>query len=191
MEIILATHNAHKTEELRKMLPDSFTLSSLNDIQYYDDIIENGKTFEENAWIKAKTAYEVGSKPSISDDSGLCIEALNDAPGIYSSRYAGTGKAEDNIHKVLEELQDQENRKAYFISVISFYDGKISQFFEGRIYGTISDKVKGKNGFGYDPIFIPEGNTQSFAELQEEEKNRISHRALATEKLIEFLKTYP
>ncbi len=190
MEILLASHNDHKAEEIRKLLPEKFLLSTLNDIQYFDEIVENGSTFKENAWIKSKTGFEISELPTFSDDSGLCIQALNNAPGIYSARYAGTGNSKDNIEKVLSELEGKTDRNAYFICVICFYDGKETQFFEGRIDGKIIEQEKGNDGFGYDPIFIPNGYDKTFAELPQEEKNKISHRAKALKQFIDFLNTY-
>ncbi len=187
MEILLASHNDHKANEIRKMLPKSYQLATLNDIQYFDEIIENGDSFQENAWIKSKTAFEVARMPTFSDDSGLCVEALGDAPGIFSARYAGTGNSEDNIQKLLKELSNNTHRKAYFISVICWYDGTHTEFFEGRINGTIIDSLKGEKGFGYDPIFLPDGYSETFAEMNPELKNKISHRAIALQKLMEFL----
>ncbi|QTV05962.1 RdgB/HAM1 family non-canonical purine NTP pyrophosphatase [Faecalibacter bovis] len=187
MELIFATHNQHKLEEVKQMLPQNIQFKSLTEINFHDDIEETGSTFKENASIKAQTIFQKTGVNVFADDSGLVIEALDGAPGVYSARYAGTGKSEDNIAKVLEELKGIENRKAYFIAVFCLIlDGK-EYFFEGRVNGTIADVVLGADGFGYDPIFIPEGHSKSFAQMSAEEKNSMSHRGHAVEQLNEFL----
>ena len=187
MELIFATHNNNKVKEVTKMLPSYLSMKSLTDINFFDEIEETGTTFEENAQLKAKTIFDKTGKNIFADDSGLVIEALNGAPGVYSARYAGTGKDEDNIAKALKELEGKTNRKAYFISIFCLIlDGK-EYFFEGRVNGTIATEIMGKNGFGYDPIFIPDGFSKSFAQMSPEEKNAISHRGKAVEKLNDFL----
>lgn len=187
MELIFATHNQHKLEEVKQMLPQHIQFKSLTEINFHDEIEETGDTFIENARIKAQTIYKKTGVNVFADDSGLVIEGLDGAPGVYSARYAGTGKSEDNIAKVLEELKNIENRNAYFIAVFCLIlDGK-EYFFEGRINGTISKSIMGADGFGYDPIFIPENYTQSFAEMSAEEKNSMSHRGRAVEQLNKFL----
>jgi len=179
MELIFATHNNNKVKEVTKMLPSYLSMKSLTDINFFDEIEETGTTFEENAQLKAKTIFDKTGKNIFADDSGLVIEALDGAPGVYSARYAGTGKDEDNIAKA--------NRKAYFISIFCLIlDGK-EYFFEGRVNGTIATEIMGDNGFGYDPIFIPDGFSKSFAQMSPEEKNAISHRGKAVEKLNDFL----
>lgn len=187
MELIFATHNNNKVKEVTKMLPSYLSMKSLTDINFFDEIEETGTTFEENAQLKAKTIFDKTGKNIFADDSGLVIEALDGAPGVYSARYAGTGKDEDNIAKALKELEGKTNRKAYFISIFCLIlDGK-EYFFEGRVNGTIATEIMGKNGFGYDPIFIPDGFSKSFAQMSPEEKNAISHRGKAVEKLNNFL----
>ncbi|WP_312356867.1 RdgB/HAM1 family non-canonical purine NTP pyrophosphatase [Empedobacter sp.] len=187
MELIFATHNNNKVKEVTKMLPSYLSMKSLTDINFFDEIEETGTTFEENAQLKAKTIFDKTGKNIFADDSGLVIEALDGAPGVYSARYAGTGKDEDNIAKALKELEGKTNRKAYFISIFCLIlDGK-EYFFEGRVNGTIATEIMGKNGFGYDPIFIPDGFSKSFAQMSPEEKNAISHRGKAVEKLNDFL----
>ena len=187
MELIFATHNNNKVKEVAQILPSYLSMKSLTDIGFFDEIEETGKTFEENALLKAKTIFEKTGKHIFADDSGLVIEALNGAPGVYSARYAGTGKDEDNIAKALKELDGKTNRKAYFISIFCLILNGKEYFFEGRIDGTISTEILGENGFGYDPIFIPDGFSKSFAQMSAEEKNAISHRAKAVEKLNNFL----
>ena len=187
MELIFATHNQHKLEEVQQMLPKNLQFKSLTEINFHDEIEETGSTFIENATIKAQTIFQKSGVNVFADDSGLVIEGLDGAPGVYSARYAGTGKSEDNIAKVLEELKGIENRKAYFIAVFCLIlDGK-EYFFEGRVNGTIAEEILGADGFGYDPIFIPEGHTKSFAQMTSEEKNNMSHRGRAVEQLNEFL----
>ena len=187
MELIFATHNQHKLEEVQQMLPKNLQFKSLTEINFHDEIEETGDTFIENARIKAQTIFEKTGVNVFADDSGLVIDGLNGAPGVYSARYAGTGKSEDNIAKVLEELKGNTNRNAYFIAVFCLIlDGK-EYFFEGRVNGTISEEILGKDGFGYDPIFIPEGYSQSFAQMSAEEKNSMSHRGRVVEQLNEFL----
>ncbi|MGL5233977.1 MAG: RdgB/HAM1 family non-canonical purine NTP pyrophosphatase [Empedobacter falsenii] len=187
MELIFATHNNNKVKEVTKMLPSYLSMKSLTDINFFDEIEETGTTFEENAQLKAKTIFDKTGKNIFADDSGLVIEALDGSPGVYSARYAGTGKDEDNIAKALKELEGKTNRKAYFISIFCLIlDGK-EYFFEGRVNGTIATEIMGDNGFGYDPIFIPDGFSKSFAQMSPEEKNAISHRGKAVEKLNDFL----
>ncbi len=187
MELIFATHNANKVKEVSKMLPEYLEMKSLTDIGFFDEIEETGTTFKENAQLKAHTIFEKIQKNIFADDSGLVIEALNGAPGVFSHRYAGTGKDEDNIAKALEELKGKTNRKAYFISIFCLILKGKEYFFEGRVNGTIATEIVGNNGFGYDPIFIPDGYSTSFAQMTAEEKNAISHRGKAVEKLNIFL----
>ena len=187
MELIFATHNNNKVKEVAQILPSYLSMKSLTDIGFFDEIEETGKTFEENALLKAKIIFEKTGKNIFADDSGLVIDTLDGAPGVYSARYAGTGKDEDNIAKALKELDGKTNRKAYFISIFCLILNGKEYFFEGRIDGTISTEILGENGFGYDPIFIPDGFSKSFAQMSAEEKNAISHRAKAVEKLNNFL----
>lgn len=187
MELIFATHNYNKVKEVSKMLPSYLSMKSLSDINFLDEIEETGETFEENALLKAKTIADKTGKNIFADDSGLIIEALDGAPGVYSHRYAGTGEDKDNIAKALKELKDKTNRKAYFISIFCLILDNKEYFFEGRVNGTISTEILGENGFGYDPIFIPDGFSKSFAQMTAEEKNKISHRGKAVEKLNDFL----
>lgn len=187
MELIFATHNQNKVKEVAKMLPSYLSMKSLTDIGFHDEVEETGTTFEENARLKAQTIFEKTNKNIFADDSGLVIEALDGAPGVYSHRYAGTGKDKDNIAKALKELDGKTNRNAYFISIFCLILNKKEYFFEGRVYGTISTEILGDNGFGYDPIFIPNGYSKSFAQMSAEEKNAISHRGRAVQELNIFL----
>ncbi|MFV0150152.1 RdgB/HAM1 family non-canonical purine NTP pyrophosphatase [Empedobacter falsenii] len=187
MELIFATHNNNKVKEVTKMLPSYLSMKSLTAIDFFEEIEETGETFEENALLKAKTIFNKTGKNVFADDSGLVIESLDGAPGVYSARYAGTGKDEDNIAKALKELDGKTNRKAYFISIFCLILNGKEYFFEGRVNGTIATEIRGDNGFGYDPIFIPDGFSKSFAQMTPEEKNAISHRGKAIGKLNNFL----
>lgn len=187
MEILVATHNLHKKEEIEQILGNKYQITSLTDYNIHDEIIENGNSFHENALIKAKFCFEKTGKSSLGDDSGLVVPALDGRPGIYSARYTGNHDFDKNMDKVLEEMQDKNNREAYFITVLCLYDETGFYFFEGRVYGNLSRERSGKKGFGYDPIFIPENYNISFADMPSEEKNTISHRKNALDKFLEFL----
>ncbi|MDR2206363.1 MAG: RdgB/HAM1 family non-canonical purine NTP pyrophosphatase [Flavobacteriaceae bacterium] len=187
MQLLIATHNEHKKEEIRQILGKNFVVKSLTDYGIFDEIAENGKTFKENAEIKAKYCFEKTGIPSLGDDSGLAVEALNGKPGIFSARYADDHDFVKNIEKVLDEMKSIENRKAYFITVLCYYDESGAKFFEGKVHGNLLTENKGFKGFGYDPIFVPDGYEKTFAEMPSEEKNQISHRKKAIEKFLEFL----
>lgn len=186
--LVFATHNQHKLEEVAAKTGDRLLLQSLTDIDCHDEIEENGTTFRANASIKSHYIFNKYKLNCFGDDSGLEIEALNNEPGVYSARYAGEhGNHEANIAKVLHNLEGIENRKARFVTVISLLWNGEEHFFEGTVNGTIRTEKVGAKGFGYDPIFEPEGYNITFAEMSMEEKNSISHRAIAMEKLIAFL----
>jgi XTP/dITP diphosphohydrolase len=186
--LVFATNNAHKLEEVAAKTGNQLQLLSLTDINCTDDIAETGTTFRENSSIKSHYIYDKYHLNCFGDDSGLEIEALNNEPGVYSAHYAGThGNHEANIEKVLRNLQGQSNRKARFRTVISLLWNGEEHFFEGTVNGTIREQKAGTDGFGYDPIFEPEGYDITFAEMTMEEKNSISHRAIAMVKLIAFL----
>ena len=187
-KLVFATNNAHKLEEVAAILGDKVELLSLNDIDCHTDIPETAETLEGNALLKSSFIYRNYQLDCFADDTGLEVEALNGAP-VYSARYAeGEGHdAQANMRKLLHELEGKENRKAQFRTAISLIlDGK-EYLFEGVIKGEIIKEKRGDSGFGYDPIFKPEGYEQTFAELGNEIKNKISHRALAVQKLCEFL----
>ena len=188
MKLIFATHNQHKVEELKKLVPTSISILSLTDINCHEDIEETGATLEENAEIKANfIKYKYGLN-CFADDSGLEIESLNGAPGVYSARYGGEGKnSEDNIQKVWKELKGKSNTKAQFRTVIASSFGNKIKLFEGIVKGNLIFDKRGKGGFGYDPIFIQEGFAKTFAELGDVVKNRISHRAIATQHFLKEL----
>lgn len=186
-EILIATHNQHKKEEIQQILGDQFNVTSLTDYDLHDEIVEDGLTFHENALIKAKFCFEKTGKPSLGDDSGLVVESLDGRPGIFSARYAGNHDFAKNMAKVLEEMNGVENRKAYFVTVMCLVEENSVKYFEGRVYGNLTQTIKGEKGFGYDPIFIPEGYKITFAEMSAEDKNKISHRKQAIEKFLEFV----
>ena len=190
-KLVFATNNAHKLEEVAAILGDQVELLSLNDIGCQADIPETAETLEGNALLKSSYIYKNYHLDCFADDTGLEVEALNGAPGVYSARYAG-GEGHDaqaNMLKLLHELDGKENRKAQFRTAISLIlDGK-EYLFEGVIKGEIIKEKLGDSGFGYDPVFMPEGYDRTFAELGNDIKNQISHRALAVQKLCEFLQS--
>lgn len=190
MKLVFATNNAHKLSEVRAIAGARFSIISLQELGCFNEIPETGDTLTDNALQKAKYIHDRFHCNCFADDTGLEIEALAGRPGVYSARYAGEHcSSQDNIQKVLHELQDVANRKACFKTVIALIlDGK-NYFFEGAIEGEIIEDIKGSQGFGYDPIFKPLGYDKTFAEMTEAEKNSISHRALATKKLNDFLQT--
>jgi len=188
MELIFATNNGNKIREIRNILGDSFTLLSLDDIKMKEDIPENEPTIEGNALYKARYVYDAVRKNVFADDTGLEIESLGGLPGVNSARFAGENKdSAANIDKVLAMLGPAENRKARFRTVIALIFNGREYLFEGVVSGTIIKDKRGNEGFGYDPVFIPEGRDRTFAEMDLDEKNTISHRARAFEKLRSFL----
>ncbi len=190
MKLVFATNNLHKLTEIRNMLNDDFLLSSLDEIGCNVEIPETGITLEANASQKAWYLHDHYQLNCFADDTGLEVEALDGAPGVYSARYAGPQRnADDNMKKLLSELYEIKNRNARFRTVISLIiEGKEIQF-EGVVNGVICSAPSGKKGFGYDPVFQPEGYNVTFAEMDLEEKNKISHRGRAVQKLVEYLKT--
>lgn len=186
-EILFATQNQHKKEEIQQILGEDFLVKSLSDYDLNEEIVEDGDTFEANALIKAKYCFQKTGIPSVGDDSGLVVAALDGRPGIYSARYAGNHDFEKNIEKVLEEMQNETDRKAYFITVLCYYDKNGAKYFEGKVHGNLLTENKGLKGFGYDPIFVPEGHQMTFAEMNPEDKNAISHRKNALEKFLKSI----
>jgi XTP/dITP diphosphohydrolase len=187
MYLVFASNNQHKVEEVQAIIGTKIKLKSLNDIACHDEIPETGDTFIENAGQKSRFVFERYQLNCFADDSGLEIDALNGEPGVHSAHYSGSRNFQENINLVLSRLKDSTNRKAKFKTIISLIlEGK-EYLFEGIIEGNISLEQSGKEGFGYDPIFIPDGYDISFAEMSAEEKNKISHRARAMKKLILFL----
>ena len=189
MKLVFATNNKHKLDEVRKITSrHPVEIVSLAEINCFDDIPETADTLEGNALQKAHYIQEKFGLNCFADDTGLEVEALNNAPGVYSARYAGPGHdSEANMKKLLHEMEGKENRKARFRTVIALVWNGNTYTFDGIVNGTITTTKRGENGFGYDPIFIPEGYEQTFAELGNDIKNQISHRAKAVEKLDEFL----
>lgn len=190
-QIVFATNNPNKLREMREIMDGLYEVLSLHDIGCHEEIIEDADTIEGNAKIKADFITERYHVDCFADDTGLEVEALGGAPGVYSARFAGEHCSyQDNVNKLLEALKGVENRKAAFRTVIALnLEGK-SYAFEGRCDGRIIEASRGTDGFGYDPIFQPDGFNKTFAEMAHEEKNAISHRGRATMKLIDFLKTH-
>ena len=188
-ELVFATNNAHKLEEIRAILGDKMHVLSLNDINCHEDIPETADTLEGNAALKAEYIFTHYGKDCFADDTGLEVEALNGAPGIYSARYAGGDghDSEANMTKLLANMEDKDNRKARFRTAICLIEGGEKHFFDGIVNGEIIRTRRGGAGFGYDPIFMPEGYSETFAEMGNDEKNQISHRARAVAKLCEYL----
>ncbi|ASV31922.1 non-canonical purine NTP diphosphatase [Maribacter cobaltidurans] len=191
MKLVFATHNQNKLREVQQLLPKKIELVSLNDLGCTEDIPETAETLEGNAKLKSDFVYDKYRLPCFADDTGLIVQALNGEPGVYSARYAGAqNDADANMDKLLRNLKDKEDRSACFTTVIALnLDGE-TQFFEGSVQGEIIGSKKGSQGFGYDPIFKPDGYTETFAELPLEIKNEIGHRGKAFSKLITYLKIY-
>ncbi len=188
MQLIFATNNNHKLKEISHLLGDSFTLRSLSEMGINKDIPEDYLTLEENALFKARYIYNLTGADTFADDTGLEIESLNGQPGVHSARFAGEDKDfSANIDKVLMLLGDNENRRACFRTVIALILNDREYLFEGRIDGNITKERRGSSGFGYDPVFVPLGSDRTFAEIDLAEKNKVSHRALAFNKLKAFL----
>jgi XTP/dITP diphosphohydrolase len=197
--LVFATQNKHKIEEINHVLnmkvfqeqTRQWNIIGLAEIGCFEDIPETSDTLEGNALQKAKYVLDNYGHDCFADDTGFEIDFLGGKPGVYSARYAGPQRNfDDNIHKVLEELKDQKNRKSRFRTVIALLLDSKQYFFEGRIEGSVIHEKRGTGGFGYDPVFVPDGYNKTFAEMGLDEKNQISHRALAVKKLIEFLKNY-
>ena len=190
MKLVFATNNLNKLAEVQKMLPTTIELLSLKDINCFDDIEETATTLEGNAQIKANHISEKYGYNCFADDTGLEVSALNGGPGVYSARYAGEPtNAENNIQKLLNELHNQTNRDAQFRTSICLNLNGEQFLFDGVCKGKILSEKQGEQGFGYDPIFQPESYKKSFAEMTAEEKNKISHRGLAIQQLVSFLKS--
>ena len=180
MKLVFATHNLNKLKEVKEMVPEGIEILSLSDINCTEEIEETGTTLEENARIKVTYVKDHYGYDCFSDDSGLEIDSLNGAPGVYSARYAGEDKNNDNnIKKVWKNLKDKENKSGQFRTIIAADIKGKKSLFEGVIRGTLIDEKRGDGGFGYDPIFVPTGHSKTFAELEKKVKNTISHRAKA------------
>lgn len=188
MELVFASSNQNKVSEIQKVIGNEIKLWSLKDINCFDEIEETGTTFRENALLKARYVFDKYKYNCFADDSGLEVEALNNEPGVYSARYAGEQRNDaNNTKKLLSELGLKANRNARFKTVIALVINGKEEFFEGEIMGQITLQPIGNGGFGYDPVFMPDGYNKTFAQMTLEEKNTISHRAIATQKLVDYL----
>lgn len=189
MKIIFATGNQNKVNEVRSILPESIEVVSLKEIGFTQEIEETGTTLIENALLKARTIFEKYKLPVLAEDTGLEVDALSGAPGVYSARYAGRDcNNENNMQLLLSKLKDKSNRKAQFKTIAAYIDAQGKEhLFEGIIKGEIALQKIGKDGFGYDPIFVPNAYTKSFAQMSKEEKSEISHRAIAIQKFVAFV----
>ena len=189
MKLVFATNNKHKLQEVRDIVGDRVEVLSLADIGCYDDILETADTLQGNALIKARHIYEKYGLDCFADDTGLEVEALDGAPGVYSARYAGEEcDPEANMQKLLQNLTGKTNRNAQFRTVIALIIRGEEKLFNGIVKGIIATEKKGDSGFGYDPVFVPEGYSESFAQMSSEMKNSMSHRFRATQQLGEYLK---
>ena len=187
LELVFATHNLHKVKEVAAIIGSRFIIKSLSDLSFFEDIPETADTISGNALQKARFVFSRFHCNCFADDTGLIVEALDNRPGVYSARYAGENASyEDNVRKLLKELEGKTNRKAAFVTVIAvIIDGK-EYLFEGRIEGEIIKETRGTGGFGYDPVFLPAGSELTFAEMEESLKNKMSHRAVALNKMLEY-----
>ncbi len=192
MELVFCTNNEHKIREVSQIMGSKFVFLKLKDVHFLEDIPEPFDTLEANSATKANTVFFYCGKNCFAEDTGLFIESLNGEPGVFSARYAGEpANAGKNIEKVLHKMRTEQNRRAYFKTVITLVTPEGEWQFEGECHGTISEEVKGKDGFGYDPVFIPVGYESSFAEMDSRLKNDISHRKKAFDKFAAFLNEYP
>lgn len=187
-KIVFATNNPHKLREIREIMGDGWDVLSLAEIGCHDDIPETASTLQGNAEMKARYIKKRFGYDCFADDTGLMVDALDGAPGVYSARYAGSGHdSEANMALLLKNLEGADNRNAHFATVICLMMGSETMFFEGRVDGRITETRSGASGFGYDPIFQPQGCDRTFAEMTDAEKNGMSHRGRATRKLIDYL----
>lgn len=188
MKIIFATGNENKVKEVREILPKNIEIVSLKEMGYTEDIEETGTTLEENSLLKAKTIFDLYKLPVLAEDTGLEVDALQGAPGVYSARYAGAqGNSEENMALLLKNLEGTKNRTAQFRTVATFITESSTLQYTGVVKGEIIEKRKGEKGFGYDPIFIPAGFNTTFAEMSNKEKSLVSHRAIAISKFAKSL----
>ncbi len=191
MKICFASHNEHKLHEIQTLAPEGFDVIGLTELGQSEEIPETGSTLEENSALKARFVFEKFNIPVFADDSGLEVSALNNEPGVYSARYAGPQRnADDNMNLLLQKLQGKTNRQACFKTVITFIDASGDEIqFNGQVDGQILKEKRGSGGFGYDPIFVPEDFDRTFAEMTDSEKNKISHRRRAFDKLLDHLRS--
>ncbi len=188
MKLLFATNNSHKIREIADLLDESYTILGLSDLNISEEIPEEGDTLEENALSKARYLYQKSGMNVFADDTGLEVKALGGAPGVHSARYAGEAKnPHDNMVRLLDEMKDLDDREARFRTVIALIFNGTEYLFEGSVEGEITREIKGRGGFGYDPVFVARGHSHTFAEIPLSEKNLISHRARAMRKLLEFL----
>lgn len=186
--LIIASNNEGKIREIRRMLPE-MELRSMKDIGFVETIPEPYHTFAENAAAKARTIHLHCSCNTFADDSGICVPALDDAPGVHSARYAGDDADDDaNLRKLIKDMLGKEDRRAYYKAVICLVWNGEEHYFEGTCHGTLAEAPAGNGGFGYDPIFIPDGHTETFGQLAPEVKNKLSHRGEAVRKMVDFIK---
>ncbi len=190
-ELVFVSNNNHKLTEIRKLMPAGCHLYSMNEAGVTMEIEETGNTFAANAALKANAFFSTTQKNCFADDSGLSVEALNGKPGVFSARFSGPNATDMmNRKKLLKEMEGISKRSAYFITVICTIINNKEYFFEGRVNGVITEEEKGNNGFGYDSIFIPDGYAKTFAEMQPNEKNELSHRAIAVKKMVHFFNSF-
>ena len=188
MKLLFATKNDNKAREIQAMLPPGFQLLSLNDIDFNEEIHETEPTFEGNALLKANRIFQATGIPCFADDSGLAVDALDGAPGVWSARFAGPSKNDlENNKKLLSMLAGTTLRSAHFKTVIAYVDSQQTACFHGEIHGSITHEIHGNQGFGYDPLFMPDGWNRTFAEATKDEKNQVSHRAKAFHQFLMFL----
>ena len=190
-KLIFATNNSHKLQEIQDLLKDRFHIISLDEIGIKEDIPETADNLEGNALLKARYVYQRTQSDCFADDTGLEVEVLEGAPGVYSARYAGENASfDDNMDKLIEALEDQDNRRARFRTVIALIIKGNEYLFEGKVDGSILPRKQGDEGFGYDPVFLPDGFEKSFAEMDPMQKNAISHRGRSVQKLVHFLEGF-
>lgn len=186
-KLVFASHNPNKTREIANLLDGTMLVQSLNDIGFTKEIVEDGLTLHENAHIKSSTIYQLTGLNCFADDTGLMVESLGGEPGVFSARYAGEEKdTSKNNQKLLTNLTNIANRNAKFVTVISLHLHGTEYFFEGILNGTITQQLKGEQGFGYDPLFMPIGSNRTLAQMSLDEKNKISHRKIAFKKMVDF-----
>lgn len=189
--LYFASQNKHKIQEINQVLDGKYLVKSAYDLGQTEELEETGNTLESNALQKARFIHQKFKVNCFADDSGLEVESLNNEPGVYSARYAGEQRnANDNMDLLLKKLENKSNRSASFKTVIALIVDDKEYIFEGKIDGEITLEKRGKNGFGYDPVFVPNGHQKTFAEMNPDEKNAISHRAVAVKKLVEFIKQH-
>ncbi len=188
-DIIFATNNVHKLKEMREIMGDGWNVLGLSDIGYEGDLPETADTLHGNALMKAREVKKIYGTDCFADDTGLMVDALNGEPGVHSARYAGNGHdSEANMARLMSRMKGKTERSARFMTVIALVEGDSEFFFEGVVEGEIATERRGKRGFGYDPVFRPEGSNLTFAEMTDEQKNAVSHRGRATRLLVEHLK---